>query len=189
MDAATASGSSRVEHRVRDGDREIANAIAVDHVAEVDDAGDTLRRDSQIVAVADQHVVIVQITVDDRRGGSPPSSGARSPIELANERGRSPRRARHLRSGRACASTMARPVSRDPSRNRDERPDDRSRERTVERADLAAEVLVQLARAAWDRGHGRPVEPCDRPHEMPFAVARRSLRRAHARSSPTTIAA
>jgi hypothetical protein len=45
-----------VEHHVRERDREVADGVAVHHVAEVDDAART-------VAV-DEHVVVVQIGVD-----------------------------------------------------------------------------------------------------------------------------
>ena len=70
--AATASGSWRVEHDVRHRDREVGDAIAVDHVAEVDDAGDALAARLHVRVAADENVVVVRVAVDD---------GARKPIE------------------------------------------------------------------------------------------------------------
>ena len=55
-----------IENRVRDRNGQLADVVAVDHVAEVDDPRDELTAARQIVAVANEHVVVVQVAVDDR---------------------------------------------------------------------------------------------------------------------------
>ena len=55
----------RIQHSIRDGNREVADRIAVDHVAKVDDAGDALVAGEAILAVDDDHVIVIGVVVYD----------------------------------------------------------------------------------------------------------------------------
>src|SRR5262249_53828799 len=57
---------ARSENRVRRRNGEVADAIAVDHVAEIDDPGNPLTTLFDARSAADQNIVIVEIIVDRR---------------------------------------------------------------------------------------------------------------------------
>ena len=54
----------RVEHHVGAGDGQIGNGVAVDHVAKVDEPGDSLMALLRIGVIGDEHVVVVEVAVD-----------------------------------------------------------------------------------------------------------------------------
>ena len=72
-----------VEDGVGDGQRQVADGVAVDHVAEIDQPDDALVPRVQVRAAADQDVVVVGIVVDDA-GAQPGQEGSQCSLSKSS---------------------------------------------------------------------------------------------------------